>query len=86
MIARASPKRDYYLQSPRGNRLFELGLGQVALALCATSSPQDQAAIDRLFDSGKPEAFLAAWLSHKGIAWAANLISPLSEGQSHDLV
>lgn len=86
LIARAMPKRDYYLQSPRGNRMFELGLGQVALALCATSSPQDQAAIDRLFDSEKPEAFLAAWLGHKGVAWAADLISAHEEGQFHDLV
>jgi type IV secretion/conjugal transfer VirB4 family ATPase len=27
LISRASPKRHYYLQSARGNRLFELGLG-----------------------------------------------------------
>jgi type IV secretion system protein VirB4 len=86
LIARAMPKRDYYLQSPHGNRMFELGLGQVALALCATSSPQDQAEIDRLFDSQNPEAFLAAWLSHKGVAWAADLISTHQEGQLHDLV
>jgi type IV secretion system protein VirB4 len=38
IIARATPKRDYYCQSRRGNRLFELGLGPVALALCAASS------------------------------------------------
>ena len=34
IIARAAPKRDYYAQTARGNRLFELGLGAVALALC----------------------------------------------------
>jgi type IV secretion system protein VirB4 len=33
IIARATPKRDYYCQSRRGNRLFELGLGEVALRL-----------------------------------------------------
>ena len=27
ILARATPKRDYYCQSRRGNRLFELGLG-----------------------------------------------------------
>ena len=37
IIARATPKRDYYCQSRRGNRLFELGLGPVALAFCAAS-------------------------------------------------
>src|SRR5215472_7761859 len=45
IIARATPKRDYYCQSRRGNRLFELGLGEVALAFTAASSKADQAAI-----------------------------------------
>ncbi len=45
ILARAMPKRDYYCQSRRGNRLFELGLSDVALALCATSSKSDQTAI-----------------------------------------
>lgn len=84
LIARAIPKRDYYLQSPRGNRLFELGLGEVALALCATSSPPDQAAISHLFDPKHPEAFFADWLRHKRVTWAADLLSPLADGVSHD--
>src|SRR6516164_2497879 len=45
ILARATPKRDYYCQSRRGNRLFELGLGEVALAFCAASSKTDQAAM-----------------------------------------
>ena len=45
ILARATPKRDYYCQSRRGNRLFELGLSEVALALCATSAKTDQTAI-----------------------------------------
>ncbi len=43
ILARATPKRDYYRQSRRGNRLFELGLGEVALAFTAASSKSDQA-------------------------------------------
>lgn len=54
LIARATPKRQYYLQSARGNRLFELGLGPVALALCGASDPETQKRIEtiraRLFD------------------------------------
>ena len=34
ILGLAAPKRDYYAQTARGNRLFELGLGPVALALC----------------------------------------------------
>src|SRR5213076_845800 len=48
IIARATTKRDYYCQSRRGNRLFELGLGPVALALTAASSKSDQALIEQL--------------------------------------
>src|SRR3989449_8223040 len=35
IITRATPKRHYYLKSPRGSRLFELGLGPVALSFLA---------------------------------------------------
>src|SRR3546814_365124 len=43
LVSHATPKRQYYLQSARGNRLFELGLGPVALALCGASDPATQA-------------------------------------------
>jgi len=42
IVAQALPKREYYLTSPTGNRLFNLALGPVALALCASSSVSDQ--------------------------------------------
>ena len=45
ILSRATPKRDYYCQSRRGNRLFELGLSEVALAFAAASSKTDQTAI-----------------------------------------
>jgi type IV secretion system protein VirB4 len=35
IVAQATPKRHYYLKSPRGSRLFELGLGPVALSFLA---------------------------------------------------
>ncbi|WP_303831560.1 conjugal transfer protein TrbE [Asticcacaulis taihuensis] len=84
LIARAMPKRDYYLQSPSGNRLFELGLGEVALALCATSSPQDQAAITRIWQADRPDQFFADWLRFKDVAWAADLITPAPTGAFND--
>jgi type IV secretion system protein VirB4 len=78
IVARAMPKRDYYCQSRRGNRLFELGLSEVALALCAASSRTDQAAIARVLAEHGRENFLAAWLRHRGLAWAADLIPNLA--------
>jgi len=72
LIAQATPKRHYYLQSRRGNRLFDLALGPVALALCGASSPDDQKLIDRL--SAAPDSFLESWLATKGLPWAVDLI------------
>ena len=78
IIARATPKRDYYCQSRRGNRLFELGLGDVALAFTAASSKTDQAAIERVLAEHGREGFLSAWLHLRGVAWAADLIPNLN--------
>jgi type IV secretion system protein VirB4 len=82
ILARATPKQDYYLQSPRGDRLFELGLDEVGLALCATASKRDQAAIDQIVAHAAPGDFLTAWLLHKQLAWAADLIAQLKLQES----
>ncbi|MBP6013306.1 MAG: conjugal transfer protein TrbE [Alphaproteobacteria bacterium] len=74
LIAASIPKRDYYLQSRRGNRLFELGLGPIALALCATSSAADQARIGRAVEEFGTERFAEVWLRTKGLEWAAQLM------------
>jgi type IV secretion system protein VirB4 len=65
ILARATPKRDYYCQSRRGNRLFELGLGPVALAFTAASSKTDQVTIADLCAKHGRNGFAAAWLRHK---------------------
>ena len=78
ILARATPKRDYYCQSRRGNRLFELGLSEVALALCATSSKTDQTVIASILANHGGEGFLDAWLRHRGLPWAADLIPDLT--------
>ncbi|GAA0309834.1 conjugal transfer protein TrbE [Sphingomonas oligophenolica] len=74
LIARATPKRHYYLQSTRGNRLFELGLGPIALALCGASDPDSQARIDGLLTEHGPDAFAEHFLTSSGLGWAAALL------------
>ena len=74
ILSRATPKRDYYCQSARGNRLFELGLGEVALAFTAASSKSDQLAIARIIENSGRAGFAAAWLRHRGLDWAADLL------------
>jgi type IV secretion system protein TrbE len=81
LIARATPKRDYYLQSARGNRLFDLALGRIALALCGSSDPESQRLIDRLLGEGGKEGFLARFLDARGLDWAAALIDQIPASQ-----
>ncbi|MBN9466284.1 conjugal transfer protein TrbE [Brevundimonas sp.] len=87
ILAQATPKRDYYCQSRSGDRLFELGLGPVALAFCAASSATDQTTIRALLERAGPAGFAEAWLRHRGLPWAADLLagsagSPLNPGDA----
>jgi type IV secretion/conjugal transfer VirB4 family ATPase len=75
ILSLAAPKRDYYAQTARGNRLFELGLGPVALALCGAASPDDQRLIDRCLADGEAAGFAARFLEAKGLGWAADLLA-----------
>ena len=74
ILSQAAPKRDYYCQSARGNRLFELGLGEVALAFTATSSKADQLAISALVEAHGAQDFATHWLRHRGLDWAADML------------
>jgi type IV secretion system protein VirB4 len=84
IIAHATPKRDYYAQTARGNRQFELGLGPVALAFAAAGSPDDQRLIDRCAGVVGPAAFAISFLRAKGLAWAADLLESLQTGAPSD--
>ena len=77
ILAGATPKRDYYCQSRRGNRLFELGLDEFALAFTAASSKSDQAMIERVLAEHGREGFVTGWLAARGMGWAADLVPGL---------
>ncbi|RSC37151.1 conjugal transfer protein TrbE [Agrobacterium sp. FDAARGOS_525] len=85
ILARATPKRDYYCQSRRGNRLFELGLSEVGLALCAASSKSDQTLIANLVAEHGRDGFLAAWLRARDAGWAADLIPNFPQAEKETL-
>lgn len=74
ILSQATPKRDYYCQSARGNRLFELGLGEVALAFTAASSKRDQLALSKIHETSGRNGFAAAWLDHRNLGWAVELL------------
>jgi len=70
LIAHAVPKRHYYYSSPLGKRLFELGLGPVALSFLGAGSREDLAAVRALI-ARYPAAWPAEWLRRRGLAGAA---------------
>ncbi|MEM8951052.1 MAG: conjugal transfer protein TrbE [Pseudomonadota bacterium] len=80
LIAEATPKSDYYMVSPRGNRLFSLTLGPIAKAFCGASTPEDHRLMDRLFEPAASAGFAEAWLEAKGVNLASNLTA------SHELM
>jgi type IV secretion/conjugal transfer VirB4 family ATPase len=95
LIARAQPKRDYYYQSRLGHRVFELGLGPIALAFAAVSKPEDQRVIDEILKEAHERGtvgsaaeststcgadFARAWLIRRGLPWAAELLAGYDKG------
>ena len=73
IVARARRKRDYYVASPAGSRLFSLGLGPAALSFIAPGAGQGQGEAVREADR------LAA---EHGDGWPAEL---LRQRGHHDL-
>ncbi|HEV3077750.1 MAG TPA: hypothetical protein VHB47_25250 [Thermoanaerobaculia bacterium] len=70
LLARARRKRDYYFKSPRGSRLFELGLGPVALAFVGTPeglSLAEALAEARPLIARDGAAWPREWLLRRGI-------------------
>jgi type IV secretion system protein TrbE len=74
IIARATPKQDYYAQTARGNRLFELDLGPLALAICSASTLQDHKLMDQLLKEHDEVGFVIAFLSAKGFEAEAEMV------------
>ena len=70
IIRTATKKRHYYLVSPEGRRLFDLGLGPVTLSFAGISSKEQIAHLDRLAQrEGAQWPF--AWLEEQGVDYAA---------------
>lgn len=71
ILSYATPKRQYYYTSPHGQRLFDLGLGPVALSFVGASGKEDLNVIRRLeatFGSDWPAEWL--WLRNLRVAAA----------------
>lgn len=78
LISSATPKLDYYVSCPDGNRLFNLGSGDVGLALCGSSGKADHRAADAIVKRGGN--FLAEWLRHKRLHSVADYVEDRDGG------
>lgn len=89
IIAQAAPKRHYYLKSPRGSRLFELGLGPVALSFLAAdpgASMEDTRRHLETLMAAHGRDWPAARLEERGLGdWAERLRTHCTaQGESLD--
>jgi type IV secretion system protein VirB4 len=66
LISAAVRKRQYYLVSPVGRRLFELGLGPVALSFVGVGAKEDIKKIKALKDEVGPD-WPYYWLKERGL-------------------
>lgn len=73
IVGRACPKRQYYFTCPAGRRLFDVELGQLGTALCASTSTDDLKAARRIL-ADQPDRFAERFLDAKGVGWAAEYI------------
>jgi type IV secretion system protein TrbE len=89
IIGAAIPQRQYFFHSARGKRLFQLDLGRMAMALCASTGSTDVDLARQLLKANGPKRFLHAWLRAKGLEPAlqdehvlTSLISPSVNGRN----
>ncbi|RWX14959.1 VirB4 family type IV secretion/conjugal transfer ATPase [Rhizobium leguminosarum] len=74
IVASAIPKREYYVASPDGRRLFDMALGPLTLSFVGASSKDDLKRIRALHEEHGPEWPLH-WLLQRGIKDAASLLN-----------
>jgi type IV secretion system protein VirB4 len=70
IVATALPKREYYVASPEGRRLFDMTLGPVTLSFVGASSKDDLAQI-RALEAQHGAGWPRYWLELRGIAHVA---------------
>ena len=74
IVATATPKREYYVASPEGRRLFDMALGHITLAFVGAASKDNIKRIQELVEAHGAH-WPAAWLTERGIADAETLLA-----------
>jgi type IV secretion system protein TrbE len=69
ILATAVPKREYYLMSEAGRRLYELAIGKLAMAFVGSSDKESLAMIKQL-SAKHGTQWVDEWLASKGLSLA----------------
>lgn len=82
ILGLATPKRDYYYTSPLGNRLFELGLGEIARCYCAGTGKETQSTVKKILrESGSTAAFNLSLMEESGLLGMKETLTSLLENR-----
>ncbi len=73
IVATAIPKREYYVASPEGRRLFDMSLGPVALAFAGASGKDNLKRIQQLTEQ-IGQNWQAEWLTERGMHNAQSIL------------
>ncbi len=74
IVARATPKRDYYCQSRRGNRLFDPGSARSRSPSPPPRRNPTRRPLPRRSAEHGRAGFATAWLKRRGLGWAVGLL------------
>lgn len=83
IIAGAIPKKHYYIRQPKGNRLIDLGLGEVAKAFLTVSSKADKQVFNSYY-TDEHMNWISPYLKSKGLHDAANFAEQYLLTQADD--
>lgn len=67
IIARMTPKQDYYYCSPKGNRVFRLALRPAEAPFVTATAKSDQLKMNSILATGKKEDFVKEWFLYKDL-------------------
>ena len=74
------PKQHYYVVSPLGRRLVDLGVGKVALSWVGVNGREERQIVESVMEQ-YPDTWRTEWLRLKGLEKWANYFSSLEEQQ-----
>lgn len=74
IISQAIGKKQYFYYSNAGVRLFDLTMGELALAICCNAGVEVSKQCDQIIAKHGQDNFLENWLKLKNLDWAVDIL------------